>query len=243
MKFELIKDPQKRESMKILQQQAELKKQKKMQDALYDTISQQKSERENQMYNVERQKKELPELEKDIENRQKALEEANADLKAAKRAKDEAEIKSVEREIENHKYYLNSLKSQLRMTNKAIKESEETIGAIENSWKKQGIEDPEKVDEKLSEISEKRQATQKEIDDIADKKEQYVKEAKEAIEKQQRETKHYTIEDRVKYYSNEIGNDLKPFAEIKDQIRADMEKKRGIAKAIIYNGRLFIKAC
>jgi hypothetical protein len=36
---------------------------------------------------------------------------------------------------------------------------------------------------------------------------------------------------------------LKPFEEIKDQIKADMEKKRngGIAKAIIYKGRLLIQ--
>ena len=243
LKFELIKDPQKRANMKILQQQAELKKTKKMQDALYDTIYNQKSERANQQYNLDRQKKNLPEIESKIENRQKALDEANTELKAAKRAKDEAEIKSIEREIENHKYYLNSYKSELRMTNKAIKEAEEKIGAIENSWKKQGIENPDKVDEKLTEISEKRQATQQEIENIANKREEYVAEAKAAIEKQQRETKHYTIEDRVKFYTNEIGNDLKPFDEIKEQIRADMEKKRGIAKAIIYKGRLFVKVC
>ena len=243
LKFELIKDPQKRANMKILQQQSELKKQKKMQDALYDTIAQQQIDRNNLQHNVKLTKERIPEIENNIANRQKALDEANADLKAAKKAKDENEIASLERQIDNHKYYLNSLKSQLRMENKAIKENEERIGAIENAWKKQGVDNPEKIDEKLSEISAKRQATQKEIDEIANKKEQYVAEARAAIEKQQRETKHYTIADRVNYYSKEIGGDLRPFDEIKDQIRADMEKKRngGIAKAIIYKGRLLIK--
>ena len=60
---------------------------------------------------------------------------------------------------------------------------------------------------------------------------------------QQRNTRHYSIADRVNYYVKEIGDDLKPFDEIKDRIKADMEKKRsgGIAKAIIYKGRLLIK--
>lgn len=243
LKFELIKDPQKRANMKILQQQAELKKQKKMQDALYDTIAQQQIDRTNLQHNVKLTKERIPEIENNIANRQKTLDEANADLKAAKKAKDENEVASLERQIDNHKYYLNSLKSQLRVENKAIKENEERIGAIENAWKKQGVDNPANIGEKLSEISEKRQATQKEIDEIASKKEQYVAEAKAAIEKQQRETKHYTIADRVNYYSTEIGGDLRAFDEIKDQIRADMEKKRGggISKAIIWRGRLYIK--
>jgi hypothetical protein len=46
----------------------------------------------------------------------------------------------------------------------------------------------------------------------------------------------------VEYYASEIGKDLKPFDEIKDQIQADMEKKRGtVVKAFIYKGRLLIK--
>lgn len=243
LKFELIKDPQKRANMKILQQQADLKKQKKMQDALYDTIAQQQIDRNNLIHNVKLTKERIPEIENDIANRQNALDEANTDLKSAKKAKDDNKAMSLSRQIDTHKYYLNSLKSQLRMENKAVKENEERIGAIENSWKKQGINSPEKVDEKLSEISAKRRATQKEIDEISNKREQYVAEAKAAIEKQQRETKHYTIADRVNYYSNEIGGDLRAFDDIKDQIRADMEKKRGIgiAKAIIYRGRLYIK--
>lgn len=243
LKFELIKDPQKRANMKILQQQADLKKQKKMQDALYDTIAQQQIDRNNLIHNVKLTKERIPEIENDIASRQKALDDANADLKSAKKTKDEKEVASIERQIDTHKYYLNSLKSQLRVENKAIKENEERIGAIENSWKKQGIDNPDKIGEKLSEISEKRQITQKEIDEIANKRGLYVAEAQAAIEKQQRETKHYSIADRVKYYTKEIGDDLKPFDEIKDRIRADMEKKRNgvITKAIIYKGRLLIK--
>ena len=53
--------------------------------------------------------------------------------------------------------------------------------------------------------------------------------------------KHYSVEDRVKHYAKEIGSDLKPFNEIKSQIKADMEKKRGLAKTFIYKGRLYVK--
>ena len=149
----------------------------------------------------------------------------------------------MERNIENLKYSLNMAKSEQRQTNKAKKETEERIGAIENSWKKQGVDNPEKIDEKLSEISAKRQNTQKEIDEIANKREFYIEQAKKQIEEQQKAIKHYSVADRVEYYANEIGKDLKPFDEIKDQIQADMEKKRNgaVVKAFIYNGRLYIK--
>ncbi|MBQ6058364.1 MAG: hypothetical protein IJL34_11990, partial [Treponema sp.] len=241
LKFELIKDPQKRANMKILQQQADLKKQKKMQDALYDTIAEQMSQRKNLIGNTEYQTKQIPEYEKSVANYTNLVEETEKKLKAAKKAKEDTW--RIERDLENYKYSVNTYKSQLRLANKAIKENGELIAAIENSWRKQGVDNPENIEEKLSEISAKRQATQKEIDEIASKKEQYVAEAKAAIEKQQREMKHYSIADRVSYYSKEIGGDLKPFEEIKDQIKADMEKKRngGIAKAIIYNGRLLIQ--
>ena len=60
--------------------------------------------------------------------------------------------------------------------------------------------------------------------------------------KQEKAIKHYSVADRVEYYASEIGKDLKPFDEIKDQIQADMEKKRGtVVKAFIYKGRLLIK--
>lgn len=61
--------------------------------------------------------------------------------------------------------------------------------------------------------------------------------------KQEKAIKHYSVADRVEYYANEIGKDLKSFDEIKDQIQADMEKKRNgaVVKAFIYNGRLYIK--
>ena len=241
LKFELIKDPQKRANMKILQQQADLKNQKKMQDALYDTIAQQRSEREKLQSNTEYQKKQIPEIEKSIETYANYVEDYEKKFKTAKKAKEDTY--RIERDLDSYKYSLNSQKSQLRIANKAIKENEERIAAIENSWKKQGVDNPDEIENKLSEISAKRQATQKEIDEIANKKEQYVAEAKAAIERHQRNTKHYTIADRVNYYVKEIGDDLKPFDEIKDRIRADMEKKRsgGIAKAIIYKGRLLIK--
>ena len=243
LKFDLIKDPTKRANMKILQEQVQLKKDKKMQDALYDTIVQQKIDRENLSHNVKLYAQRLPEHEERIKKLTNTLEEMNGELKAAKKAKDENEIKSLERNIENLKYSLNMAKSEQRQTNKAKKETEERIGAIENSWKKQGVDNPEKIDEKLSEISAKRQNTQKEIDEIANKREFYIEQAKKQIEEQQKAIKHYSVSDRVEYYANEIGKDLKPFDEIKDQIQADMEKKRSgeIAKAIIYKGRLLIK--
>lgn len=242
LKFDLIKDPTKRANMKILQEQAQLKKDKKMQDALYDTIVQQKIDRENLSHNVKLYAQRLPEHEERIKKLTNTLEELNGELKAAKKAKDENEIKSLERNIENLKYSLNMAKSEQRQTNKAKKETEERIGAIENSWKKQGVDNPEKIDEKLSEISAKRQNTQKEIDEIANKREFYIEQAKKQIEEQQKAIKHYSVADRVEYYASEIGKDLKPFDEIKDQIQADMEKKRGtVVKAFIYKGRFYIK--
>ena len=241
LKFELIKDPKKRASMKILQEQADLKKQQKMTDALYDTIAEQMSLRKNLIGNTEYQTKQIPEYEKSVANYTNLVEETEKKLKAAKKAKEDTW--KIERDLENYKYSVNSYKSQLRLANKAIKENGELIAAIENSWRKQGVDNPENIEEKLSEISARRHEISNKLGEIEGKFDFYVAEAKKQIEDAQRKQKHYSVADRVDYYAKEIGNDLKPFEEIKDQIKADMEKKRngGIAKAIIYNGRLLIQ--
>lgn len=241
LKFELIKAPKKRASMKILQEQADLKKQQKMTDALYDTIAEQMSQRKNLIGNTEYQTKQIPEYEKSVANYTNLVEETEKKLKAAKKAKEDTW--KIERDLENYKYSVNSYKSQLRLANKAIKENGELIAAIENSWRKQGVDNPENIEEKLSEISARRHEISNKLGEIEGKFDFYVAEAKKQIEDAQRKQKHYSVADRVDYYAKEIGNDLKPFEEIKDQIKADMEKKRngGIAKAIIYNGRLLIQ--
>lgn len=241
LKFELIKDPKKRASMKILQEQADLKKQQKMTDALYDTIAEQMSQRKNLIGNTEYQTKQIPEYEKSVANYTNLVEETEKKLKAAKKAKEDTW--KIERDLENYKYSVNSYKSQLRLANKAIRENGELIAAIENSWRKQGVDNPENIEEKLSEISARRHEISNKLGEIEGKFDFYVAEAKKQIEDAQRKQKHYSVADRVDYYAKEIGNDLKPFEEIKDQIKADMEKKRngGIAKAIIYNGRLLIQ--
>lgn len=241
LKFELIKDPKKRASMKILQEQADLKKQQKMTDALYDTIAEQMSQRKNLIGNTEYQTKQIPEYEKSVANYTNLVEETEKKLKAAKKAKEDTW--RIERDLENYKYSVNSYKSQLRLANKAIKENGELIAAIENSWRKQGVDNPENIEEKLSEISARRHEISNKLGEIEGKFDFYVAEAKKQIEDAQRKQKHYSVADRVDYYAKEIGNDLKPFEEIKDQIKADMEKKRngGIAKAIIYNGHLLIQ--
>lgn len=241
LKFELIKDPKKRASMKILQEQADLKKQQKMTDALYDTIAEQMSQRKNLIGNKEYQTKQIPEYEKSVANYTNLVEETEKKLKAAKKAKEDTW--KIERDLENYKYSVNSYKSQLRLANKAIKENGELIAAIENSWRKQGVDNPENIEEKLSEISARRHEISNKLGEIEGKFDFYVAEAKKQIEDAQRKQKHYSVADRVDYYAKEIGNDLKPFEEIKDQIKADMEKKRngGIAKAIIYKGRLLIQ--
>lgn len=241
LKFELIKDPKKRASMKILQEQADLKKQQKMTDALYDTIAEQMSQRKNLIGNTEYQTKQIPEYEKSVANYTNLVEETEKKLKAAKKAKEDTW--RIERDLENYKYSVNSYKSQLRLANKAIKENGELIAAIENSWRKQGVDNPENIEEKLSEISARRHEISNKLGEIEGKFDFYVAEAKKQIEDAQRKQKHYSVADRVDYYAKEIGNDLKPFEEIKDQIKADMEKKRngGIAKAIIYKGRLLIQ--
>ena len=213
LKFELIKDPAKRASMKIKKEQADLKKQKKMQDALYDTIYEQRAERERLQQTIERQTKEIPDYEKTITDYQKRVEDTEKAIKEAKKAKEDTW--SLDRRLSDYKYSLNSYKSMLRNAEKAIKESNERIGAIENSWKKQGIDTPDQVESKLEDISAKRRETERQIGDIEARRNDYIFEAKKQIEEEQRKQTHYSVEDRVNYYADEIGKDLRSFDNVK----------------------------
>lgn len=238
VKFALIKDPEERANMKILFESADLKKELRMSNALYDNLYDTKAQYEIKKKQVIEYNENLKDSEKDLEETKAKYESYKADydkakktLASAKKAKDddlivmaEGKLKDAEKDVTDYKEYsLDRAKSNVRMYQKTVKELQESVQAIETYLEKQGIESPDKVDSKLEQISEKRQDLQQRIDDLKDRKKEFVEQAKKELEEEAAKISHESVVDVVKQVSNEISSNLRPMdAKMKAELQEEL---------------------
>lgn len=78
---------------------------------------------------------------------------------------------------------------------------------------------PEASDAKLKELSAQREMIKQEIDSIDKQRDAYIEQARQDIAAEQAAQRHFTVQDRVDYYTAEIAGDLRPFAGVKSGIQ------------------------
>lgn len=264
VKFELIKDPEKRANLRILQQQADLKKELRISNALYDNIYDSKKNYENYQVQIEHYVEGMPEAEKKVddkkalyEEKKSALDKSKKSLASAKKAKDndlielaEEKIKQAEKEAVWAKNDYDAQKSAMRMYEKNLKDLRNQAGAIEAYWEKQGVDSVDKIDGKLQQLSEKRQDLQTKIDELKEKKDEYVKIETQKLAEEAARIKHDSVEDVVKQTVKNIGNNLRL---MDDELRAEIygelvqkypHLKKSLPLFFVRNGRIFLnKGC
>lgn len=260
VKFELIKDPEKRANLRILQQQADLKKELRISNALYDNIYDSKKNYENYQVQIEHYVEGMPEAEKKVddkkalyEEKKSALDKAKKSLASAKKAKDndlielaEEKIKQAEKEAIWAKNDYDAQKSAMRMYEKNLKDLRNQASAIEAYWEKQGVDSVDKIDGKIQQISEKRHDLQTKIDELKEKKNEYVKIETQKLAEEAARIKHDSVEDVVKQTVKNIGSNLRL---MDDELRAEIygelvQKYPHLKKALplffVRNGRMFL---
>ena len=227
LKFELIKDPEKRANFRILQEKAGLESEIKLLNHKTDSL-----------YNT---KNRLHALKEDIDYSDKTLKDANNSLnyfseelkrmqQELKKNKEELKknptndyldysIRKLETSIELYKDRVIGQKKLILDYNNSIKKAKKEAKGLTDSLEKQGLYNLEDIDKKAEDFIARRKVLTKKIEDIKEKKETYIREAKESIEKERQAVVHDSVDNIVNYYVNEIAGDLKSFDTVKEAIK------------------------
>lgn len=260
VKFALIKDPAKRADFQIKQKTAELKKEVRLLGLLYDKLYYAKRDYDNAQRRLQSSQADIgyytervEEGKTAYENAKKEVDKAKKSLTVAKKSKDEDLISLTEKELKNAQEKLQDFKdnydrakSELRNEENYIKKQENELQSLELFFSKQGTS-YENIDNKLSDLSQKRTNTETEIKNIEDKKKEYIQQAKEQIEKEEAQMSHDSVETVVNNVTSTIGKNLRIMdAKMKEEIGEELKQRfphlrKSIPLFFVKDGRFYIR--
>ena len=261
VKFALIKDPKKRAALKVARQSADLKKELRIQNALYDNISDSKTTYDRHEYYRKETFELIGKYEKDLVTEVAELEEvkekvkkAKKSLTAAKKTKDEDVIKLAETTLlqaesqeKIYKRIVDESKSNIKDLERKAKSYTDEMQSLEKYWQSQDILSPDQVETKLSSISAKRQSIEQTLEEIKNKEKEYVEEETEKLRKESENERHETVDEVVAKVTKDISGNLRIMDdEFKAEIFAEMQekfphlKKSVLPLFLIKDGRFYI---
>ena len=227
LKFELIKDPEKRANLKILQEKAEIESDIKLLnhkiDSLYYTnrrISELKNRIDDYDNNMKIANESLDYFSRELNKLKQNLKNAEVELKKEptnEQLKADMERLNTSAELYNNRVI--SQKKAISEYNNGIKKIKKEVKGLTESLEKQGLNNPDDIEAKIKNLGKQKEELSKEIDSINDKKEQYQKDAEESIRKERDAVVHDSIDNIVSHYVNEIAGDLKSFDTVKEAIK------------------------
>jgi prefoldin subunit 5 len=226
LKFALIKDPEKRAKMRINQQQAELKRNLRMINAEYDNLGTMERELRTAKKGIEEWEGSVDTYSSAYSERKAEYQKAKEDLKAAEKAlkknPDDAELKTEEQRakivLSRMEFNLRNIEDALKGAKATLNSHKGTLERLDKQFTRMGVK-PEASDAKLKELSAQREMIKQEIDSIEKQRDAYIEQARQDIAAEQAAQRHYTVQDRVDYYTAEIAGDLRPFAGVKSGIQ------------------------
>ena len=227
LKFELIKDPEKRANLRILQEKAEIESDIKLLnhkiDSLYYTnrrISELKNRIDDYDNNMKIANESLDYFSRELNKLKQNLKNAEVELKKEPTNEQlKADIERLNTSAELYNNRVISQKKAISEYNNGIKKIKKEVKGLTESLEKQGLNNPDDIEAKIKNLGKQKEELSKEIDSINDKKEQYQKDAEESIRKERDAVVHDSIDNIVSHYVNEIAGDLKSFDTVKEAIK------------------------
>ena len=227
LKFELIKDPEKRANLRILQEKAEIESDIKLLnhkiDSLYYTnnrISELKSRIDDYDNNMKMANKSLDYFSTELNKLKQNLKNAEGELKKEPTNEQlKADIERLNTSVELYNNRVIGQKKAILDYNNGIKKIKKEVKGLTESLEKQGLNNPDDIEARIKNLGKQKEELSKEIDSINDKKEQYQKDAEESIRKERDAVVHDSIDNIVSHYVNEIAGDLKSFDTVKEAIK------------------------
>lgn len=230
LKFDLIKDPEKRAEMTMnfdLEKFDGMKRDLRIQ---IDILKKYKKDSESVPQTIQYYQKRVTSDEETLKGYEVDLKEAEDNLKkipkAPKTGEDEHryERQSALRSVENEKGYVKRQKDSIKRSKNEIKDAEIALEVIHSKLADRGLS-LNTIDLEIQKLDEQIEDYHKQETEIKSNKDKYLQEAKEAIEKNQKEVP--TVEESINTYSDLILSDL---------------KEKDMTKAIILVGDRMIKA-
>ena len=226
LKFELIKDPEKRANLRILQEKTDLESEIKLLNHKIDSLHYTNERLKNIASDIKSTEKDIKEWEKLIERAQNiAIQKKEILDKLKKQLEKDKNNEDLKREIEQAEYDFNFYKedkinkTMLNNDKKRLRLLQKEAKGLTESLERQGLNNTEAIDKKIANFVKQQIILKEKVEEIENKKETYIKEAKESIEKERQAVVHDSVDNIVNYYVNEIAGDLKSFDTVKEAIK------------------------
>jgi hypothetical protein len=224
LKFDLIKDPQRKAKFKIGLLKEEIGNKKRIEEVRYDVLfkdSQLLEQAKNQIIPVSRN---LMEAEENMKN---AKAEYDAMKKDAEKLKKQGpyDENRVKRALEEEKWNYDQKQSYYKMYKKSAKEIQNTIDAFTAKLTKIDLQTPEQIESRLKSYTKEISRLKQESEKLDKQFDFYVAEAKKEIELSKK--KLPPISEQIERNVRSIMGDLRPMNEVEKEIMAE----RGIKKA------------
>jgi hypothetical protein len=228
LKFDLIKDPQRKAKFKIGLLKEEIDNKVRLEGARYDVLY-----KDSQF--LEQSKKQIIPLSRSVMEAEATMKEAKerADTlkKAAEKAKKEKEqtyqTRNAISEYEEAKWHYEQKQSYYKMYKKSQKEVQGTIDAIIEKMSKMDLHTPAQVEKKLKEYTAEIMGLKKESEKLDKDFNFYVAEAKREIELSKKKVP--PLPEQIENNVRSIMGNLRPMDEVEKEIKAEREK--GVKKA------------
>jgi hypothetical protein len=239
LKFEIIKDPEKRAKFQMDLKTEELDNQVREKRIFIDTLNKYQSDLSNEKYKAEAAKKQLPAYENDVADAERSLEEIEKELKEYKAtankkddpAKYEIDISRFDRMIRGAKDKIQSEKRYVREEEKKIKFAEQNIEGILSRLNGMGISESNiggRIASEESAIVE----IEEQIKKIKDSKQEFIDQAKAEIAASRKSVP--PLEKTIKDSLDLIKGNLQPM----EEVLKEMKKAFKIIFKKIFNAKI-----
>lgn len=238
LKFEIIKDPEKRAKFQMDLKTEELDNQVREKRIFIDTLNKYQSDLSNEKYKLEAAKKQLPAYESDVADAEKELEEIEKELKEYKAtankkddpAKYEIEISRFDRMIRGAKDKIQSEKRYVREEEKKIKFAEQNIEGILSRLNGMGISE-NNIGGRMATEEATIVEIEEQIKKIKDSKQEFIDQARVEIAASRKSVP--PLEKTIKDSLDLIKGNLQPM----EEVLKEMKKALKIVFKKIFNAQ------
>ncbi|MDR1904384.1 MAG: hypothetical protein LBQ88_19135, partial [Treponema sp.] len=232
LKFDLIKDPQRKAKFKIGLLKEEINNKVRLEGTRYDVLY-----KDSQL--LEESKKQIIPLTRSVMESEAAMKGAKEKLDSlkkgyekAKKDKDKSD-ESLEAisDYEEAEWQYKQKQTYYKSYKKSAKEVQDAIEAITQKMNKLDLQTPAQVEIKLKEYTAEIQRLKKESEKLDKEFDRYVADAKREIELSKKKVP--PLSEQIENNVRSIMGDLRPMDEVEKEIRAEREKSVKKAFAVV----------
>jgi hypothetical protein len=237
LKFDLIKDPEKRAKFEIDLKKEEIKTNQRVEEARYEVLfkdSQLLEQAKQQIISISRN---LMESEARMNEKKEEYDELKKNAEKLKKQGSAYNEERVKLALNEARWDYEQKQSYYKMYKKSQKGVQETIDSVAEKMAKMGLHTSDQVDKKLKEYTAEILWMKQEIEKLDKGFDLYVAEAKRQIELSKERVP--SLAEQIENNVRSIMGNLRPMSEVEKEIKAEREKS--VKKAFSVKIKRFIR--